>query len=84
MAGSVAMRAAADSSTATPFRNDKTVEICSGICSVGGHNRVCKSWLGRHGLPCICHSDRREESARGRQRGAAGGGRFLDGYAVSE
>src|ERR1700741_3134838 len=84
VAGSAVLQATADSSTATPFRNDKNVEVCSGICSVGGHNPVCKTWLGRHGLPCVCHSDRREESACGWQRGAAGDSRFLHGYAVSE
>jgi len=43
VAGSVALQAIADSSTATPFRNDKNVQIRSQICCAGCHNRLCKS-----------------------------------------
>src|SRR5579864_5529004 len=88
VADTVALQATADSSTAAPFRNDKKVEIF-GVCGGRGHNRGPQSSLvmvpsSSVAISAFCHSDRREESARGRHRDAASDSGFLYGCAVSE
>ena len=83
MAGTVALQATADSSTATPSRNDKTVgfaqksavsDVTTG-CAKVLHSSCYPVWLSflPEGGICWC-----------RYCGTAGNSRFLNDYAVSE